>query len=189
MFLRGRRHSNQGIVLNLPSRLDRFNRLDLALCLQFNSLADFPFWCGIFRVISRAGNGMFWYVLMALMVVIEGYAALPTVGRMVLASSLGLAIYKWLKIRTSRPRPCDVYAAVSAVAPVLDRFSFPSGHTLHAVSFALVACSAYPQLALLLYPFAALVAISRPVLGLHYPSDVLAGAAIGFCVSQLVIAI
>ena len=176
-------------MLNIPSRLDRFNHLDLALCLQFNRLAHFPLWCRVFQVVSRAGNGVFWYTLMALMIAVDGYAAMPTVGRMVLASLLGLVIYKWLKARTSRPRPCEVYAAVCAAAPALDRFSFPSGHTLHAVSFSLVACSSYPHLALCLYPFAALVAISRPVLGLHYPSDVLAGAAIGIGVSQLVLAL
>ena len=174
---------------NLPSHLERFNHLDLTLCLQFNRLAHFPVWCRTCRVISRACNGIFWYSLMAFMVAVYGYAALPTVGRMILASLLGLVIYNFLKIHTSRPRPCEVYASVSAAAPALDRFNFPSGHTLHAVSFSLVACSAYPQLAPLLYLFTALVAISRPVLGLHYPSDVLAGAVIGFCVSQLAIAL
>ena len=64
------------------------------------------------------------------------------------------------------------------VAP-LDEYSFPSGHTLHAVSFTLIAVHYYPKLAWLLLPFAVLVALSRVVLGLHYPSDVLAGALLG----------
>ena len=66
-----------------------------------------------------------------------------------------------------------------AHVPPLDEFSFPSGHTLHAVAFTAVACAWYPPLALLLVPFALLVAASRVVLGLHYPSDVLAAIAIG----------
>lgn len=172
-----------------PWSLHRINHLDLALCLQFNRLAHFPFWRGVFRVISRAGDGVFWYSLMTLMVVANGYSAVPTVGRMLAASLLGLTIYKWLKKHTSRPRPYQVYAAVSAAAPALDRFSFPSGHTLHAVSFSLVACSTYPQLAPILYPFALLVAISRPILGLHYPSDVLAGAAIGTLVARIALSV
>lgn len=176
-------------MLKTPLSLHRINHLDLALCLRFNRLAHFPVWCGTFRLISRAGNGVFWYTLMALMIVADGTHALPTVGRMLLASLLGLSIYKWLKTRTSRPRPYQVYAVISAAAPALDRFSFPSGHTLHAVSFSLVACSAYPQLAPVLYPFTLLVAVSRPVLGLHYPSDVLAGAAIGVAVSQLALSL
>jgi undecaprenyl-diphosphatase len=67
----------------------------------------------------------------------------------------------------------------------LDQYSFPSGHTLHAVNFTLI-CSAYlPELALPLAWFTAMVAVSRPVLGLHYPSDVLAGAAIGTLVAAV----
>jgi undecaprenyl-diphosphatase len=61
----------------------------------------------------------------------------------------------------------------------LDRFSFPSGHTLHAVSFTLIICTALPVLALILVPLALLIALSRVVLGLHYPSDVLAGGVLG----------
>jgi undecaprenyl-diphosphatase len=65
------------------------------------------------------------------------------------------------------------------VAP-LDHYSFPSGHTLHAVSFTVVALHYYPQLAWVLVPFTLLVAGSRVFLGLHYPSDVAAAAAIGY---------
>lgn len=102
---------------------------------------------------------------------------------------LGLAAYKWLKKRTSRPRPYQIYSAISAAAPALDRFSFPSGHALHAVAFSLVAVAGFPQLAPLVYPFAFLVAVSRPVLGLHYPSDVIAGALLGAAAAQIAILI
>ncbi len=70
------------------------------------------------------------------------------------------------------------------VAP-LDEFSFPSGHTLHAVSFSIVALAYYPWLTPLLVPFSAGVALSRVVLGLHYPSDVLAATLIGVLLASL----
>jgi undecaprenyl-diphosphatase len=69
----------------------------------------------------------------------------------------------------------------------LDRFSFPSGHTLHAVAFCGVGLFYYPQLAVLLLPFTVLVGLSRVVLGLHYPSDVIAGASIGGLIAALFI--
>ena len=57
--------------------------------------------------------------------------------------------------------------------------SFPSGHTLHAVLFTVIGAQYAPGLIWVLAPFTALVAVSRVVLGLHYPTDVLAGGAIG----------
>jgi undecaprenyl-diphosphatase len=165
----------------------RISQLDLALCLRLNRLSHFRFWRHLFRGISRLGNGVFWYALMASLPIVYGAAAWPTVARMAAAGVLGLAIYKWLKLRTSRPRPFQVYAAISAAAPALDRFSFPSGHTLHAVSFSLVAAAGFPELAAILFPFAVLIAASRPILGLHYPSDVLAGALLGALVAQTVL--
>jgi undecaprenyl-diphosphatase len=167
----------------------RISQIDLALCLRLNRVSHFRFWRNLFRAISRLGNGVFWYALMAVLPIVKGGAAWPTVGRMALAGALGLAIYKWLKQRTSRPRPFQVYAAISAAAPTLDRFSFPSGHTLHAVSLSLVATASYPELGIVLIPFAALVGASRPILGLHYPSDVLAGWALGLLVARIVLAV
>jgi undecaprenyl-diphosphatase len=163
----------------------RINEADLALCVHMNRVSRSQPWRELFRAVSRLGNGVFWYVLMALLPVAYGASAWATVGRMAFAGLLGLTIYKWLKQRTSRPRPCQVYAAISAAAPTLDRFSFPSGHTLHAVSLSLVAVAGFPGLAGALFPFALLVALSRPILGLHYPSDVLAGAVLGGLVAQI----
>ena len=74
----------------------------------------------------------------------------------------------------------DVYKSMDTLeaAVALDEFSFPSGHTLHAVGFSVVALHYYPVLAPLLLPFTLMIALSRVVLGLHYPSDVLAATAI-----------
>ena len=62
----------------------------------------------------------------------------------------------------------------------LDQFSFPSGHTLHAVSFATVLVHYFPGWWVVAVPFAALVGLSRLILGLHYPTDVLIGGLIGY---------
>jgi undecaprenyl-diphosphatase len=61
----------------------------------------------------------------------------------------------------------------------LDHYSFPSGHTLHAVSFTVILTTYLPGLAGALVALASLIALSRVILGLHYPTDVAAGAALG----------
>jgi len=57
--------------------------------------------------------------------------------------------------------------------------SFPSGHATAAFTSAYVFSSQYPRLTIPLYVLATSIAISRIYLGKHYPSDVIAGAAIG----------
>lgn len=163
----------------LESGLERLRLWDSALCVRFNGAVRIAPVRRVFRIVSRLGDGVFWYSLMLALLATSGVAALGPVGRMAGTGVLCTLIYKWLKSKTSRPRPFAVENAVRAGADPLDPFSFPSGHTLHAVAFSIVAVAFYPILAWLLIPFTLLVAISRVVLGLHYPSDVLAGAALG----------
>jgi undecaprenyl-diphosphatase len=122
---------------------------------------------------------------MALLLVTQLDAAIKPVLHMVAVGLVGLMIYKWLKKKTLRPRPCDLHPAILRGTAPLDEFSFPSGHTLHAVGFAMVALAYFPWLAPIVVPFALLVALSRVILGLHYPTDVLAGAAIGYALAAL----
>lgn len=128
---------------------------------------------------------MFWYALMLSLLAVGGVQAFIPVGHMAATGFVGTLLYKWLKSTTSRPRPFAVESAVRAGADPLDAFSFPSGHTLHAIAFSVVAIAYYPTLVWLLGPFAFLVALSRVVLGLHYPSDVLAGAALGALIAYV----
>ena len=132
-----------------------------------------------FGAISRIGDGIFWYSLMAVLAVFGGPHGALAALQMLVTGGVALALYRWLKRWTRRPRPFRGCDGVIARVPPLDEFSFPSGHTLHAVSFTIVALAWFPALAPLLAPFTVLVAASRVVLGLHYPSDVLAATAIG----------
>lgn len=133
----------------------------------------------LLRTVSRLGNGVFWYALIAVLPLVYGMPGLRASLHMLLVGGACLLVYRWLKRRTARPRPAGVVKGVWPAADILDEFSFPSGHTLHAVGFTLVALAHFPHLAALLIPFSLLVALSRPALGLHYPSDVLAGALLG----------
>lgn len=162
------------------SVLARLNRYDTQWCVRLNRISRVRGPRRLFGIVSRLGDGMFWYALMAALLATQGVAALGAVVHMTLAGLCGLALYKWLKRKTLRPRPSDVHGAIEREVAPLDEFSFPSGHTLHAVTFTAVALAYYPWLAPLLVPFTVLVAASRVILGLHYPTDVLAGALIGY---------
>lgn len=149
-----------------------------------------PDWTvALMRAASRLGDGVFWYVLMAALLAWYGLAALPAVLHMIVAGLAGTLLYKWLKGATERPRPYQVCPTICCLTAPLDRFSFPSGHTLHAVVFSLIVTAYYPALAWLVWPFTALVAASRLVLGLHYMSDVAVGALLGASVAILALSI
>src|SRR5688572_21728418 len=122
---------------------------------------------------------------MGALLIVYGAQAIPAVLHMIIAGIACTVLYKTIKTGTSRTRPYAAQPGITLCAAPLDQYSFPSGHTLHAVSFSLVALLYYPGLFPLLLPFTILVALSRVALGLHYPSDVIAGALIGAVVAIL----
>ncbi len=173
-----------------PSPLrERLLASDSGWCLAANRMAARQAVRAYFKAVSRLGDGMFWYVLMAAMIVVDGRDGLAASIHLALAGIAALSLYKWLKRWTRRPRPFASDGRIQAWTAPLDEFSFPSGHTLHAVTFTLVALAHYPLLVWLLLPFAASVAVSRVVLGLHYPSDVLAATVIGSVLAGISIAL
>ena len=133
----------------------------------------------LLAVVSRLGNGVLWYGSMAVLPLLAGARGWACSLRMMALGLLNLTIYLLLKRWAGRPRPYVACQDIRACTRALDQFSFPSGHTLHAVAFSCVLIEYFPALAIVLVPFTALIALSRVVLGLHYPSDVVAGAAIG----------
>jgi len=173
------------MAIRLHAYLQRMHQLDSNMCVAVNHTSQYKLIRNSFRLVSRLGDGVFWYGLMTALLCLKGAAALQPVLHMATIGLLGTLLYKWLKGKTLRPRPYEVRQEITLAGMPLDKFSFPSGHTLHAVIFSMIALHYYPQLALILLPFTLLVALSRVVLGLHYPSDVLAGALIGATLAAL----
>jgi len=138
-------------------------------------------------IVSKLGDGLFWYVLIAALALVGGTNGRDVATQMSLAGLLNLPLYFWLKHSIGRPRPFVACPDIRACVRALDKFSFPSGHTLHAVSFAVVFTWHFPLIGAALIPVVLLIALSRVALGMHYPSDVVAGALIGASVGMGVV--
>jgi undecaprenyl-diphosphatase len=136
---------------------------------------------------SWLGDGIFWYALIGAIAFFGGTEGRDLATHMALAGLVNLTLYTFLKRWTGRPRPFVKCPDIRACARALDRFSFPSGHVLHALTFTVILTYHYPLAAIGLVPLTLLIALSRVTLGLHYPSDVAAGAAIGAVVGASVL--
>lgn len=152
---------------------------DLSWAQRLHRAARYDALVRVLVVVSRLGDGLFWYLLIAALALLGGTYGRDVAMQMLLAGTLNLPLYLWLKHTIGRPRPYMQCPDIHACARALDRFSFPSGHTLHAFTFLVICTWYYPMAALALVPIVLLIAVSRVALGLHYPSDVLAGAVLG----------
>jgi undecaprenyl-diphosphatase len=161
------------------SLLARFDNAEYRLCRRLNRGIEHAAVRVFFMTASRLGDGVIWYALMLAIPFLYPERGLNVAFVMLATGAAGLALYKILKRTFVRERPFIRHAGISLAGAPLDRYSFPSGHTLHAVAFTWQAVAAFPETGFVLVPLAAAVAASRVVLGLHYPTDVLVGALIG----------
>jgi undecaprenyl-diphosphatase len=158
---------------------ERFHQAEVRLCRYLNRSTRSSAIRNAFRAVSWLGDGWVWYALLAVLPLVYGAAGGVAAVHMGLTAVVGVMCYRLIKNRAVRERPYITHSAIECAAVPLDRYSFPSGHTLHAVCFTQLAAAYFPALAGPLVVLTVLVALSRVILGLHYPTDVAAGAVLG----------
>src|SRR5262245_9211564 len=171
---------DQSVVL-----VKRMVDYEIAVCGILNRISRPPIVNRFFILISWLGDGKAWYALILTLPLVYGGNGFMTSLSMVKVAIMNLVLYKIIKQITDRPRPCAISASITRGTVPPDQYSFPSGHTMHAVAFSMIATADHAELAWVLIPLSCLIAMSRVILGLHYPTDVLAGGVIGGYVASM----
>ncbi|MGY0060665.1 phosphatase PAP2 family protein [Streptomyces sp. LZ34] len=152
------------------------------------AVGNAPSWVG--ALVDLVADGLL--VVLGLLLAWAGWAAVRRrsardVAGVVLigvGTVVAYAVSEALKLVVDEERPCRAVrgAEVLADCPVAGDWSFPSNHATLAAGLAVGLAMVRPRLAAVALPLGAVVAVARVAAGVHYPHDVLAGAALGAAV-------
>ncbi|PSW56053.1 phosphatase PAP2 family protein [Photobacterium leiognathi] len=165
--------------MTLLSPIQRFDYAFSTLCLCHRFT---PSLAKISRIVSRTGDGHL-YVLIGLMVwLVDDQQGSAFLRYGLLMFLIELPLYWLLKNSFKRDRPVSLPTFIKPS----DRYSLPSGHTAAAFMMAALISSFFPAFSFLVWCWAGCIGLSRVLLGVHYFSDIVAGALLGFVCFELV---
>lgn len=183
LYVRGNSVSKDQLLLPVRWMIER----EVAVCGAFHRASRPRALRSFFIVISRLGDGGVWYAVILALPFLYGQSGAATSWDMIRVGAVNLLLYKLIKQLTGRARPCALNEDITAGTAPLDQYSFPSGHTMHAVAFSVIVTGHHGELTWFVVPLSSLIALSRLVLGLHYPTDVIAGAVLGGYVASFLV--
>ena len=134
---------------------------------------------------SRLGNGWLWYSLGIFILIGGGQNRYRAFFAGAFGALVAILIFQRVKPLSHRRRPCEIEPHCWAVLSPPDRFSFPSGHAMTSFAIAVAVGSFYPQCQPSLLAVAAMIAVSRIIVGMHFLTDIVVGAMMGALIGYL----
>lgn len=171
----------------------RIHAADLRLARSLCGIRFRPGLRSALRIFARLGDGWFWVPLILAIFLTQPRREFVVITfRCMAALATSLALYLPLKLSIRRIRPFHHESdGAPPQVPPLDRFSFPSGHTMNNLAVGLALASYYPSALLPLIVLPILWGIARIYFRVHFFSDIAVAAILGlvsFRLSQWILA-
>lgn len=164
-------------------QVEALQQIDVYLFQKFNLLCHQRI-KQISVAVSKTGDGYLYAILAAYLYITDVSNADVFFYITLAAFALELPLYLALKNTLKRARPFNSISNFDSHISPSDKFSMPSGHTAAAFVFATMISTFFPTWGLFAYAWASLIGLSRVVLGVHFPGDIIAGALLGYACAE-----
>lgn len=167
--------------------LDFFQNIDVSLLYFVNKSISNGIFDKFFLFITNVKHWYLVYIIFWLMMIIKGnrkkrILAISIVLLIIFSDQLSSHLIKNL---VARVRPCHIFNDLNLLTSCKNSFSFPSSHSVNNFAAAYFLSSFFPNYRKVFYMISISIAVSRVYVGVHYPSDVIAGAIIGILIGYL----
>ena len=170
--------------LNCTQMLKRIANFDMRVSLywtnhHFSTKVD-----KFFKSWVRLGDGYIW-ALFAIFVFLEMGGLedwrrfVPVLCIALFSMVVSLGLYELIKLKTKRLRPCETDKRIKAEVPPLDKYSFPSGHTMNNLAVDSAVFFEVPHLGWIMFLLPLTWGLLRVYFGVHWLTDIVAGVFFG----------
>lgn len=167
--------------------MDWITQLDISVLMYIQEHLRSELWTPFWQFLSSLGDGGIFWIITALILLVPkktrkvGFAAGVS---MVLCYIVANII---LKNAVARLRPYDLYSGLTILVEPLKDYSWPSGHTINGFGCAFIYLYMFPPyIGIPAVILAALIALSRLYVGVHYPTDIIGGFLLAIILSRIV---
>ncbi len=167
--------------------VDFLYSVDLSIFYFINHTISNPIFDKFFVFITSVKNWYISYIILWGILFFKGgrIGKIASFGVILLITASDQFNSTFLKDLFERIRPCNALDDVNLLVRCSKSFSFPSSHAVNNFAVAVYFYKLFPKLKWILFILAFLIAFSRPYVGVHYPSDIIAGAIIGSAIGYI----